>query len=164
MHDAFQDLPDNTRVWVYQSDRPFPEAAIPAVLSDLRNFAQSWVSHDNRLRAFADVWHERFVILMVDEGMAAASGCSIDSSVRFLKSLQAQHDVDLFDRMRFSYREGDAVVTVPREVFAEKYAAGEINDDTLVFDTLVKNKAELQSAWEKPLGQSWHKRMVRARQ
>jgi len=160
MNNSYQQFPDSARVWVYQSDRPFPEEALADVQKKVQDFAQSWISHDNRLHAFADVWHRRFIILMVDEGMAGASGCSIDSSVRFLKALQAEHGVDLFDRMRFSYRQGEQVFTVPREAFAEKYAAGEIDDHTLVFDTLITNKADLERSWEKALGQSWHKRMV----
>ncbi|MFM9951401.1 MAG: hypothetical protein ACKV1O_25935 [Saprospiraceae bacterium] len=160
MNNSYQQFPDSARVWIYQSDRPFPEEALADIQKKVQDFAQRWVSHDRRLRAFADVWHHRFIILMVDEGMADASGCSIDTSVRFLKALQAEQGVDLFDRMRFSYRQGEQVFTVPREEFAEKYAAGEIDDHTLVFDTLISNKGDLERSWEKSLGQSWHKRMV----
>lgn len=160
MNNPYQQFPDSARVWVYQSDRPFQDAAIAGLQKKVQDFAQSWISHDRRLRAFADIWHRRFIILIVDESMAGASGCSIDSSVRFLKALQAEYEVDLFDRMRFSYRSGDEVVTVSREDFAQKYASGEIDDQTPVFDTLVTSKGDLDRLWEKPLGLSWHKRMV----
>ncbi len=160
MNNSYQQFPDNARLWVYQSDRPIPEAAVDGIREKVQDFAQGWVSHDRRLRAFGDVWHQRFIVLMVDESMAGASGCSIDTSVRFLKGLQAEHGLDLFDRMRFSYRKDGEVFTVSREAFAEKYAAGEIDDHTLVFDTLITSKGDLESAWEKPLAKSWHRRMV----
>ena len=104
--------------------------------------------------------HNRFVILMVDESQAGASGCSIDSSVHFLKTLQSEYGVDLFDRMVFSFKQGEEVLSLDRETFAKWYAEGKINDDTPVFDTLVNNKKDLEENWIKPLGESWHRRMV----
>lgn len=153
-------LPDTTRVWIYQSNQPIPDAAVPEVRQKIRSFADSWVSHNRALRSFGDLWHNRFVILMVDESQAGASGCSIDSSVHFLKSLQAEYGVDLFDRMVFTFRHGDEVISLKREDFARWYEEGKIDDETPVFDTLVNNKKDLETSWVKPLGKSWHKRMV----
>ena len=156
----YDTLPDTTRVWVYQSNRPFRDEDIPEIRSKAQAFAQSWISHNRQLRAHADVLHNRFVVLMVDESRADASGCSIDKSVYFLKQLQAEYGVDLFDRMAFSYMDGEEVATVPRETFARLYQESKINGDTLVFDTLVSTKEELDRNWLKPLNQSWHRRMV----
>lgn len=153
-------LPNTTRIWIYQSNEPFPDKEIPQIQQKVQDFAQQWISHNRQLRAHGDVLHERFVILMVDESQAGASGCSIDKSVYFLKNLQAEYSVDLFDRMRFSYLEDEAVKTVSREDFAKLYSEGKINDETLVFDTLVNNKGDFDNHFIKPLGKSWHKRMV----
>lgn len=157
---TFDSLPDTARVWIYQANKPFRDEDVPEIRRKAQAFAQSWVSHNRQLRAHADVLYNRFVILMVDEGQADASGCSIDKSVYFLKQLQAEYGVDLFDRMVFSYMDGEKVATVPREEFARRYREGEIGDDTLVFDTLVNTKGNLGRGWLKPLHQSWHRRMV----
>ena len=153
-------LPDTTRVWIYQTNRPLPDEVVPEIRKKIQIFAQNWISHNRALRSFGELLHNRFVILMVDESQAGASGCSIDSSVHFLKSLQSEYGVDLFDRMVFSFRKGDEVLSLNREEFAQWYAEGKIDDDTLVFDTLVNNKKDLEKNWIKPLGESWHKRMV----
>ena len=97
---------------------------------------------------------------MVDESLAGASGCSIDKSVHFIKQLEQHYSIDLFDRMTFTYKDGDQVKTAPRDEFAALYQAEKINDTTLVFDNLIKNKGEFEEQWLKPLGESWHKRMV----
>ena len=113
------------------------------------------------MMADADVLHTRFVVLMVDESQADASGCSIDKSVAFLKGLQAEYGVDLFNRMIFSYQDASGVVnSVDRETFARLYATEQINENTLVFDPLVVTKADLDQGFVKKLGQSWHKRMI----
>lgn len=157
---TYEILPDTTRVWIYQSSKPFDKKDIPQIRHYLLQFADSWVSHNRQLRAFAEIYHDQFIVLMVDESQAGASGCSIDSSVRFIKELEGAYQVNLFDRMTFAYKEGDAIKTASKFDFAALYREGKINDGTLVFDNLVKNKGEFDNHWIKPLGESWHKRMV----
>lgn len=153
-------LPANTRVWIYQSSRAFTAGEIPELKATLQQFAQNWVSHNRQLKSHGDVLHNRFLVLMVDESLAGASGCSIDSSVHFMQKIGQQYQTDLFDRMTFAWKQGDDVRTANSEAFAKLYAAGEINDQTLVFDNLVKTKGELEEKWLKPLNESWHKRFV----
>jgi len=154
-------LPSTTRVWIYQSSRPFTEAETEQVREHIQRFVSQWVSHNRALRAAAEVLHHRFVLLMVDESQADASGCSIDASVHFLKGLQAEFGVDLFDRMRFSYEDANGQVhTLNRDDFAKAYAAGTIRDETIVFDTLVDQKGAFDEQFRKPLKDSWHARMV----
>jgi hypothetical protein len=52
------------------------------------------------------------------------------------------------------------VLSLDRDTFAQWYAEGKIDDETLVFDTLVNNKKDLEEHWLKPLKDSWHRRMV----
>lgn len=158
--DNYQALPATTRVWIYQSNQPFSEEDIPAVRQKIKDFVVSWASHGRQLHAFGDLFYKQFVVLMVDENAAGASGCSIDSSVYFLKGLQAEYQVDLFDRMTFTYLDGEAVKSAPRALFRQLYQEGKIDDSTKVFDTLVNTKADFEDSWIKPLSESWHKRMV----
>ncbi|MEM6379906.1 MAG: hypothetical protein AAF705_17040, partial [Bacteroidota bacterium] len=120
----YEALPDTTRVWIYQSNRPFTQEEGVEITALAKQFAQRWVSHSQQLRAFATLLHDRFLVLMVDESNAGASGCSIDSSVAFVKALQAKYEVDFFDRMRFSFQGEDGVKTLSRMDFSQWYQAG----------------------------------------
>ncbi len=153
-------LPDSTRVWIYQSSRPFTDAELPQVKEIVNGFAQQWVSHNRQLRAHGDVLYGQFLVLMVDESTAGASGCSIDSSVHFMQKLGQDYGVDLFDRMTFAWKDGESVKTASSQEFADLYKNNTITDDTLVFDNLVKTKGELEEKWLKPLNESWHKRFL----
>jgi len=157
---SYEELPSTTRVWVYQSNRPFPKEDIPELRNHIQRFVSQWVAHNQVLRAYGDIMHRLFVVLMVDESQAGASGCSIDKSVYFLKKLGQTYGVDLFDRMIFAYRKGEKAVPVTREEFQALYQQGEITDETPVFDTLVNNKGDFETQWVKPLRESWHKRML----
>ena len=134
---------------------------MPEIEAAIQLFVANWKSHNHALNAKATILHQRFIVLAVDEALESASGCSIDTSVQFMRELERTYGLDLFDRMNFSYvKEDGEVVTVDRMTFAKMYADGEINDDTKVIDTMVQNIGELQNGFVKSLSESWHKRMV----
>jgi len=146
----------HSRVWIYQSDRKLTDAEVLQIQVQLDNFAKGWTAHNNQLTAGAEVRYNRFLILIVDENQAGASGCSIDSSVRFMKQLEQQFGINLFDRFNLAYRDGGEVVSVPRHQFEELIKQGKINTETIVFNNLAQNVAELQTKWEVPFKNSWH--------
>jgi len=156
----FETFPATSRVWIYQSKTAFSEANVTKIRGHIAAFTQQWASHNRALQAAGDVLYGRFIVLMVDESMAGASGCSIDSSVHFIKEIEQVYKVDLFDRMIFTYEKDNTVQAADREQFSALYASGEINDDTIVFDNLVNTKADFDQVWKVRLGDSWHKRMV----
>lgn len=153
-------LTDTARIWIYTSKSKLEGSTLNNVEKDLKAFAESWTAHSNALLADAQVLHNRFIVLMVDENVANTSGCSIDSSVRFLKEIAQKHNLDLFDRMFFVFKDNEAIKTADRDTFSKMYADGKINDDTVVFDTLINTKGQLSTSFEKPLATSWHARMV----
>jgi len=153
-------LPDSTRVWIYQSKTPLSKGVAQELQQHLSQFATNWISHNNQLRSHAAIYHNQFIVLMVDESQAGASGCSIDKSVHFLQQLEQHYGIDLFDRLTFTYKEGEEIKTAHKSTFAELYKAGKITDETLVFDNLVNTKTSFETDWLKPLKNSWHKRMI----
>ncbi len=153
-------LPDNARVWVYQSNRPFTEEEVTQINEKINQFALSWASHGRDLVATGEVMYNRFVVMGVDQAQAGASGCSIDSSVHFIKSLEAEYSVDLFNRMLFAYELDGKVSAASREEFEALYAKGTIDDSTTVFNNLVDTVGGLREGWKVCLGESWHANMV----
>ena len=123
-------------------------------------FSRQWTAHNQALQAKAEVFHNQYVILMVDETRADASGCSIDKSVHFLEHLGQQLGVDLFERMRFAWVENETLHFAGRTEFTALVAEGRITRDTLVVNTLAQTKEELEQRWLLPFGASWHRRLV----
>jgi len=160
--ETYREMPPDAKVWVYQSNRPFTEEELRKLEPQIEDFTNEWVSHNVKLKAFGTVYLHQFIVLMVDESQAGASGCSIDRSVYFLKLIERNFGVELFDRQTFAFRngKGEAVRTASSEEFARLYQAGEIDDNTLVFDNLVNTKEAFDKGWIKTLGDSWHKKLV----
>jgi hypothetical protein len=151
----------HSRVWVYQSDRKLTDAEALQIQVQLDNFTTGWTAHNHQLLAKAEIRYNRFLILIVDESQAGASGCSIDKSVNFMKQLEQQFGINLFDRFNLAYRDGEEILSVPRQQFEELLKTGKINTETVVFNNLAQNLTELQTKWEVPFKDSWHIQLFR---
>ena len=153
-------MPDTARVWIYQSTRPFNDTESIVLTSQINGFVGEWTAHRKTLLAAGAVFHNQFIVLSVDESLNDASGCSIDASVYFIKDIENQYNVQLFERMNFAYLDGETVKTAPSAAFSQLYTEGTLSDETLVFDNLVNTVGALKTAWLKPLKTSWHRRFV----
>jgi hypothetical protein len=147
---------ENSRVWVYQSDRKLTDNEVLQIKVLLDNFTTGWTAHNNQLKAKAEIRYNRFLILVVDESQAGASGCSIDKSVNFMKQLQDQFNINLFDRFNLAYRNEEEILSAGRDDFEALLKNGKIGTETIVFNNLVQNLADLQTKWEVPFKNSWH--------
>ena len=97
---SIKDLNPNSKLWLYQSNRPLNNTEIVWLNEQLNIFTQQWAAHGNQLTAAGEVLNPYFVALAVDLTHENASGCSIDSSVRFIKSVGAELKVDFFNRLK----------------------------------------------------------------
>ena len=147
---------EQSRVWVYQSDKELSDQQAQQVAVQLNDFAAQWTAHNHQLKAKAEVRYNRFLILIVDESQAGASGCSIDKSVNFIKSLEQQLGINLLDRFNLAYKEGEKVLSAPRHEFEQMLKDKKINANTIVFNNLVQDLQQLETKWEVPFKSSWH--------
>ena len=147
---------EHSRVWIYQSDKELTDEQTAELHDLLNKFATSWTAHNHQLKAKAEVRYNRFLILIVDESQAGASGCSIDKSVNFMKQIEQHYGINLFDRFNMAYRDGEQVLAAPRHEFEELLRSGKINAQTIVFNNLVQDLQQLETRWEVPYNESWH--------
>src|ERR1041385_5906330 len=100
MYVKFNELPENSRIWIYQASRKLSPTEKQLAEAALQEFCESWVAHQQPLKTSFSIEHDQFIILATDEDYHLPSGCSIDSSVRALKALGSQLGGDLFDRTK----------------------------------------------------------------
>ena len=151
----FDQLPPEARVWIYQASRPLTEAEITAVEPDLAHFAEDWTSHGRTLHAAAEFRHRQFLVIGLDEGVADASGCSIDASVRFVAQLERQLGVALLEKSWLAFVQDESVRLLPRGELKAAVAAGTLAPATLYFDNTLATKNELDTQWPRPASQTW---------
>jgi hypothetical protein len=146
----------SSKVWIYTSSTIFSKDVETQIQKTLDDFCVGWTAHNKELKAAACIVESRFIILCVDEHLNPATGCSIDKSVRILQEIEDQHNINLFDRMLFTYKDKQGnTLTCSRLVFEERIASGEISEDTIVYNTLCNTMEMLNSSWNVPLKDSW---------
>lgn len=157
----FETLPDTSRVWIYQANRPFSEQEVQEISLKLQNFVNQWTAHGADLKASFDIKYNRFITLALDQKMNMATGCSIDASVQFIQQLEKEYQVDLLDKMNVSYKQGEFIAYKTLTDFRKMAKEKAVSPKTIVFNNLVNNKAEYLSEWEVPASESWHNRFLK---
>jgi len=157
---SISNMPQNARVWVYQNNRSFSDAEVIALRSQGEKFISGWAAHGADLKASFDILHNLFIVIAVDEAQAMASGCSIDKSVQFIKSLELEFKLNLFDRMQVAYRSKDEIKVCSLNEFEKLASTGLVSEDTIVFNNMVASKSAFDMEWEVPLKGSWQKRVL----
>ena len=88
MYLPFDSLPEESKIWIYQSNRKFSDDEISQIDEDLKLFIDNWSAHGTPLNASYQLKYNRFIILAVNQENQIATGCSIDASVQFIQKLE----------------------------------------------------------------------------
>jgi hypothetical protein len=153
-------MPEHARIWVYKTPRDLGQAEQKLVRERGVAFTAGWAAHGAALDACVDVLNDRFVVIAVDEQQAAASGCSIDKSVGFIKDLEHDLNMMLTDRMFVVYEQDGHTSSVRLQELPVLIKEGSITPDTIVFDDLVSTVGELRERFRVPLRATWMERYL----
>lgn len=148
-----------SKVWIYQGDREFTETEMTAIRQQLNDFTSQWKAHGHQLQAKAEILYNYFIVFIVDEAAAGATGCSIDASVRIVKGFEQEYGIDLFNRFNMAYKVGQKVVVVNKEDFETLITIKKVTPETIVFNNMVQNLADFETKWEVPFRESWHNKV-----
>ena len=156
----FNEMPANSRIWIYQSDRKLNDSELDQIKLKLTDFLKNWTAHGDDLKSSFEIRYDRFIIIALNEKSAKASGCSIDASVRFVQKLENVISADLMNKLNVSFKEEQSINIVSLSVFQNFVKAGKITSETIVFNNMVQTKGELALKWEVSARNSWHARFL----
>ncbi|MBL7776727.1 MAG: hypothetical protein JNK66_00375 [Chitinophagales bacterium] len=160
MENLFSNLSSQSRVWVYQSSRAFNAQEATEIAAMLQQFVAQWNSHKIDVVGGGELLHNLFVVLAADESQVGVSGCSIDSTVRFVRELGAKFGVDFFNRWNMAYEQNNEVKCCSYTEFDALLNAGVVSPSTTVFNPLVKTIEELQTQFRISFAQSPYKNLA----
>ncbi len=154
----FKDLADNSKVWIYQSNREFTANEVDEVCILIEKFVGNWKRHGDDLKASYQIKYNQFIVLAVDESYNNISGCSIDASANLFKQIEDKYNVELFNKLNTAFKDGDNINIVSLSEFQKYVSEQKINIKTIVFNNMVQTKKELETKWEVAAEESWHSR------
>lgn len=140
----------NSRIWIYQANRLLTESEAAQINELAKQFVSSWNSHGTQLVADITLKNNLHLVVSVDESHKDASGCSIDSSVRFVKALEEQFNLDFFDRMLVAYHADNEIRLAKAHDISHT-----IDGECLVYNNLIERYDQLESDWLTPAKNTW---------
>lgn len=162
--DIQQHLPEDfsagSKVWIYQSSRLFLISEALEMEDMLKDFAANWKSHGSPVKGFANLFFGRFIVLMADETATGVSGCSTDSSVHLIKSIEKKYHVEMFNRQLLAFIVKDKIEQLPLSQLNYAVQNNFINENTLHFNNTVLTKKELAESWITPMHNTWLKKFL----
>jgi chemotaxis regulatin CheY-phosphate phosphatase CheZ len=158
MYIPFEDLPEHSKIWIYQANRKLSDEEVTEITEATKEFVENWAAHGTSLEASFVMKYNRFIILAVNQDFHPATGCSIDSSVQFIQNLEAKYEIDLLDKMNVTYKTGEFIAFKTLIEFKQLAKSKSVSENTIVFNNLVNTIEEWQDFWEVPANESWHSR------
>jgi hypothetical protein len=134
MYVPFENLPEDSKIWIYQSNRKFSDDEMTDIENDLKFFIENWSAHGTGLEA------------------------SYLSSVAFIQKLEQRYQVDLLDKMNVTFKNGEHIAHKSLIDFKRMAKEKAVTANTIVFNNLVNSIEEFNENWEVPAGESWHSR------
>ena len=128
---------------------------LPEQQGILKNFASEWKNHGTPVKGFANLFFGQFIIFMADETASGVSGCSTDSSVRLIKNIEKDFQVDMFDRQMHAFIMNERIQMVPLSQINNFLEEGLLTPNTLYFNNTILTKKELLKEWIIPVKKSW---------
>jgi hypothetical protein len=136
----FNEFPDDSRVWLYLANRQLDATELLFAEGILMEFILTWKAHGKNLKCNGQILFSQYLILSVNENYESASGCSIDSSVRFVKSLGNELNVDFFNRLNVLSVIGENETKISNFFEASKGTVPYLNP-------IIETLGELRSNW-----------------
>jgi len=152
---AFSTLPKTSKVWIYASDRNFNSVESVQIQTILQEFVSGWKSHGSSISGHFEVLFNRFIVLAIDDSGASASGCSIDSSVKIIRSIEEKFSISLTNRALVAYQKEMEILQIPFQKIKEAIQQGEIQADTIIFDNSVITLEDFHAKWRRKAKESW---------
>lgn len=147
------------KVKIFGSEQELDNVKVEFIKTEFDKFISMWNSHGVAVRARYEILLNRFLIIYINENQTV-SGCSIDSLTHVVKGIDVALKTNFINTSdNIFYKNSDnSVSSISRFGFINKVNSNEVNQETIVYDTLLDHEFEL-SRFEKKIKDSWHSKL-----
>ena len=156
----FKTMPDDSRIWIYQSNRDFNESEIGVIKDKTISFLDNWQAHGKDLECSYSIIDKRFIILAVNESANPIGGCSIDFSLQLIKDISNTIGIDLLNRLVVNYKLDNRIESSSLSDLKNKIKDGVFSPETIIFNTAINSKSELLNNFEIDIRSSWLSKFI----
>lgn len=155
----FCSLDLSSRVWIFQSETEINKNLEDLIKKELTEFLENWVSHGIDIISSFEIKYKTFIVIAVSDSINI-SGCSIDTLINFVKSLENKYNLSLMNKNIIKFKNGSTISSMNISDFKSKCEKINNNEELIVFNNLVNSIADYRNKWEIDIRLSWHKRYL----
>jgi hypothetical protein len=156
----FKTMPDDSRIWIYQSNRDFNESEIGVINDKTISFLDNWQAHGKDLECSYSIIDKRFIIIAVNESFNPIGGCSIDFSLQLIKDISNTIGIDLLNRLLVNLKIDNRLESLSLSDLKNKIKDGGFSPETIIFNTAINSKSELLNNFEIEVKSSWLSKFI----
>ena len=156
----FKTIPDDSRIWIYQSNRDFNELEIGIINDKTISFLDNWQAHGKDLECSYSIIDKRFIIIAVNESVNPIGGCSIDFSLQLIKDISNNIGIDLLNRLVVNYKLDNRIESLSLSDLKNKIKDGDFSPETIIFNTAINSKSDLLNNFEIDIRSSWLSKFI----
>lgn len=156
----FKTMPDDSRIWIYQSNRDFNESEIGIINDKTTSFLDNWQAHGKDLECSYSIIDKRFIIIAVNESFNPIGGCSIDFSLQLIKDISNTIGIDLLNRLVVNLKIDNRLESLSLSDLKNKIKDGDFSPETIIFNTAINSKSELLNNFEIDIKSSWLSKFI----
>ena len=145
----FDQISDESRVWIYASNKLLTTDQQNYILESISNHIKTWQSHQQPLKAAVTVLEEYFIIVSLDESYTRASGCAIDTLQNKIQRIEKELSVSLLDRLNIFISTKNGIKPIPLLKLNTF-----VDQNTLFYDLTINYKKDIQT-YLKPIKDGW---------
>ncbi len=148
------------KVWAFTIGRPLSQEETEKILNKAQSFASNWTAHENKLSAKVSIKENCVLLIEVDEKVYTATGCSIDKLLRIVKSLEAEFQVELLNRLLVPVELANGFEVLSSSQIKSQLENKILSPETHILNTAISNEDEL-STWKQPIQSSWLSKFIK---
>lgn len=157
---SFSELPENSKIWIYTSNRELSDGEVNRIEGFSNEFLNNWTSHGIKIEGSILLPYNHFIIICASQQNTNLSGCSIDDSIRFIKNIEENFNVSLLNREIIAFKDGDNIKKIDLKNLKEEVTTGNLSSNTIVFNNLIKTKKDYVNNWETLASKTWINRFL----
>lgn len=158
MYIPFQELKEDSRIWIFQADRKLTDKEKDRISERVKSFTGQWAAHGKQLKSSFILPNNTHLIVGVDISINNATGCSIDALIHTIQEAGKELDVNFFDRKAVAYEHQGQTDVVKFGDLQSAINKGIISPETITYNNLAASKKDLDNTWQVKAADNWIKK------
>ena len=151
----FNSIPETAKIWVFPASRKFYPQELPEINAKIEQFLTEWNNENDPISAAYVIKYDHFIIVTANDTEQSLSLEAQDQLANFIQSLESSYELILMDRINVCFKQGEFVQYKTLPDFKKMIKAKGVSQNTMVFNSMINIKEEMEFGWEINIMDSW---------